>query len=313
MIHSRNNSVSRSMKTATGSRNGERKEMKFTKMQGCGNDYIYVNCFEENVQDPSDLAVKLSDRRYGIGSDGLILIEPSDRADAFMHMFNRDGSEGKMCGNGIRCVAKYIYDNGIVPPERKDVLIDTKAGLREIRLDIKDGKAAAASVDMGIAEVAAEPENIAVGGIDLCFTAVSTGNPHAVFFLDDNPALSGITDEDTSGGGGDCTLLSRIPLEIIGPEIESSGRFPDGVNAEFVEMISPEEICFRVWERGSGETYACGTGATAAVAAGCFAGKLACKVLVHLRGGDLEIECDIDTGRCIMTGPAVTVFTGELL
>ena len=183
----------------------------------------------------------------------------------------------------------------------------------EAGIDIKDGKAAAASVDMGIAEVAAESENIAAGGIDLCFTAVSTGNPHAVFFLDDNPALRGITDEDTYGGGGDSTLLGRIPLEIIGREIERSGRFPDGVNAEFVEMISPEEICFRVWERGSGETYACGTGATAAVAAGCFAGKLAGKVLVHLRGGDLEIECDRDTGRCFMTGPAVTVFTGELL
>ena len=287
--------------------------MKFTKMQGCGNDYIYVNCFEENVQDPSDLAVKLSDRRYGIGSDGLILIEPSDRADAFMHMFNRDGSEGKMCGNGIRCVAKYIYDNGIVPPERKAVLIDTKAGLREVRLDIKDGKAAAAVVDMGIAEVSAVPEHIAACGMKLRFTAVSTGNPHAVFFLEDNPSLSRSAVGESFGGDDAFMLLDRVPLEIIGPEIESSARFPDGVNAEFVEMISPEEIGFRVWERGSGETYACGTGATAAVAAGCYAGKLADKVLVHLRGGDLEIECDRETGRCFMTGPAVTVFTGELL
>lgn len=295
------------------SRNGESTEMKFTKMQGCGNDYIYVNCFEENVKDPSELAVKLSDRRYGIGSDGLILIEPSDRADAFMHMFNRDGSEGRMCGNGIRCVAKYLYDSGMVPPDRTHVLIDTKAGVREIRLDIKDGKAAGATVDMGIAEVSDVPDVIVAGGMKLCFTAVSTGNPHAVFFLEDNPALGGSTDGETSGGDGSLALLGRIPLEIIGPEIENSGRFPDGVNAEFVEMISPEEIGFRVWERGSGETYACGTGATAAVAAGCFAGKLAGKVLVHLRGGDLEIECDRDTGRYFMTGPAVTVFTGEIV
>ncbi len=270
--------------------------MKFTKMQGCGNDYIYVNCFEETVPDPAGLAVRLSDRHYGIGGDGLILIEPSDKADAYMHMFNADGSEGMMCGNGIRCVAKYIYDNGIIPSERTHVLINTRAGLREIRLDIRDGKVFRATVDMGIAETAESPEEIIIEGRRLRFTEVSTGNPHAVFFLEDNPSLP---------------ELDSLPLEKIGPAIEDSGRFPGGVNAEFIEIISPDEIRFRVWERGSGETYACGTGATAAAAAGCFDGKLADRVLVHLKGGDLEIECGRDTGRCFMTGPAFTVFTGE--
>ena len=259
--------------------------MKFTKMQGCGNDYIYVNCFEESVQDPSSLAIELSDRRYGIGSDGLILIEPSERADAFMHMFNRDGSEGAMCGNGVRCVAKYIYDNGMVPPEKTNVSIDTRAGVKEVRLDIREGKAVGATVDMGIAVISEASEHLTIGGKDLCLP----------FY-----------------GDRSCDVLGGISLETIGPAIESSGRFPNGVNSEFIELISPEEISFRVWERGSGETYACGTGATAAVAAGCFTGKLESKVLVHLKGGDLEIECDMATGRCFMTGPAVTVFTGEI-
>ena len=273
--------------------------MKFTKMHGCGNDYIYVNCFEETVQHPEELAVRLSDRHYGIGSDGLILIEPSDRADAYMHMFNQDGSEGSMCGNGIRCVAKYIYDHHLIPEDRRYAVIDTKAGLREIEFTVTDGKLTEATVDMGIARLDGScPEPITVRGVDLQFIGIDIGNPHAVYFLEDNPVLR-------SFGG-----LSELPLEEMGKDFEEHERFPDKVNSEFIEIISPGEILFRVWERGSGETLACGTGASAAAAAGILAGKLQEPVLVHLLGGDLIIRYDRETGRCFMTGPAEEVYTG---
>lgn len=275
--------------------------MKFTKMQGCGNDYVYVNCFSEKVKDPSSLAVKIADRHYGVGGDGLILIEPSDKADAYMHMFNLDGSEGNMCGNGIRCVAKFIYDHGIIDSDRDEAVIDTKSGLKKIKLYTDKGKMTHATVDMGIAKLTSElPEDITVHGMHLHFIGIDVGNPHAVYFLSDNPELN-------------VSLVSDLDFLLYGHDFETHERFPEKVNSEFIRIISPTEIDFRVWERGSGETLACGTGATAAVAAGCMAGKLEAntEVTVHLIGGDLKIKYESATGRCFMTGPAVEVFSGD--
>ena len=276
--------------------------MKFTKMHGCGNDYVYVNCFTEKVDHPEETAILVSDRHFGIGSDGLILIKPSDVADFEMDMYNADGSRGAMCGNGIRCVAKYVYDNGLTDKTR--ITVSTGSGIKTLDLSVENGKVKTVRVNMGSPVLEAEKipvisdtsrvisQPITVAGKEFFYTAVSMGNPHAVVFLDD---------------------VENLNIEEIGPEFEHHKNFPDRVNTEFIKILDDHTIQMRVWERGSGETYACGTGATAAVAAGCFAGKLAGKVLVHLRGGDLEIECDRDTGRCFMTGPAVTVFTGELL
>ena len=275
--------------------------MKFTKMQGCGNDYVYVNCFSEKVEDPSSLAVKIADRHFGVGGDGLILIEPSDKADAYMHMFNLDGSEGNMCGNGIRCVAKYIYDHGIIPCDRDEAVIDTKSGLKKIKLYTDNGKMTHATVDMGIAKLTSElPEDITVHGMHLHFIGIDVGNPHAVYFLSDNPELN-------------VSLVSDLDFLLYGHDFETHERFPEKVNSEFIRIISPTEIDFRVWERGSGETLACGTGATASVAAGCMAGKLKAdtEVTVHLIGGNLKIKYESATGRCFMTGPAVEVFSGD--
>ncbi|SFG31512.1 diaminopimelate epimerase [Oribacterium sp. WCC10] len=275
--------------------------MRFTKMQGCGNDYVYVNCFSEKVQDPSSLAVKIADRHYGVGGDGLILIEPSDKADAYMHMFNLDGSEGNMCGNGIRCVAKFIYDHGIIESDRDEAVIDTKSGLKKIKLYTDNGKMTHATVDMGIAKLTSElPEDITVHGMHLHFIGIDVGNPHAVYFLSDNPELN-------------VSLVSDLDFLLYGHDFETHERFPEKVNSEFIRIISPTEIDFRVWERGSGETLACGTGATAAVAAGCLAKKLQpdTEVTVHLIGGDLKIKYESATGRCFMTGPAVEVFSGD--
>jgi diaminopimelate epimerase len=275
--------------------------MKFTKMQGCGNDYVYVNCFSEKVTDPSSLAVKIADRHFGVGGDGLILIEPSDKADAYMHMFNLDGSEGNMCGNGIRCVAKYIYDHGIIPNDRDEAVIDTKSGLKKIKLYTDNGKMTHATVDMGIAKLTSElPEDITVHGMHLRFIGIDVGNPHAIYFLSDNPELN-------------VSKVSDLDFLLYGHDFETHERFPEKVNSEFIRIISPTEIDFRVWERGSGETLACGTGATAAVAAGCMAKKLQpdTEVTVHLIGGDLKIKYESATGRCFMTGPAVEVFSGD--
>ncbi|WP_029199945.1 diaminopimelate epimerase [Oribacterium sp. NK2B42] len=275
--------------------------MKFTKMQGCGNDYVYVNCFSEKVTDPSSLAVKIADRHYGVGGDGLILIEPSDKADAYMHMFNLDGSEGNMCGNGIRCVAKYIYDHGIIPSDRDEAVIDTKSGLKKIKLYTDNGKMTHATVDMGIAKLTSElPEDITVHGMHLRFIGINVGNPHAIYFLSDNPELN-------------VSKVSDLDFLLYGHDFETHGRFPEKVNSEFIRIISPTEIDFRVWERGSGETLACGTGATASVAAGCMAKKLQpdTEVTVHLIGGDLKIKYESATGHCFMTGPAVEVFSGD--
>ena len=280
--------------------------MKFTKMQGCGNDYIYVNCFTEKVIEPSKLAVSLSDRHFGIGGDGLILIEPSETADAYMHMFNRDGSEGKMCGNGIRCTAKYIYDHGIIPPEREKTVIETDSGQKEITLHKKDGKVISATVDMGTAVFGKEDgEIIHADGMDLRFIRVNVGNPHAVFFIEDNPCVC-------SNGQYDAGTVDSIPIVDLGPDIENHETFPDRVNAEFTEIISRREIKVRVWERGSGETMACGTGAVAAAAAGYISGKLDPEVTVHLRGGDLEIAYEKTSGHWYMTGMAEEVFEGSI-
>ncbi len=270
--------------------------MHFTKMQGCGNDYVYVNCFEpenKNIKEPEKLAQIISDRHFGVGSDGLILIEPSNKADAFMNMFNADGSKAMMCGNGIRCTAKYIYDHGIVQGSRKKVDIDTRAGVKNIELDIVNNKVVSATVDMGIAKLSSDlPEDIFIKNMALKFIGVDIGNPHAVYFLEDNGILTG---------------LDYMPM---GKCFENHARFPDRVNSEFIEIMSRDEIKMRVWERGSGETFACGTGAAASAFAGFSAGKLNNEVLVHLLGGDLKIKIMPDN-RCYMTGPAVEVFEGD--
>ena len=272
--------------------------MQFTKMQGCGNDYVYVDCFSETIDNPSELARIIADRHFGVGGDGLILIEPTEKADAFMRMFNADGSEGDMCGNGIRCVAKYVYDHGLIPPSRRATSIDTRSGVKEITLCVDSGKVTQATVDMGEPKLtSALPEKITIRGMGLSFIGVDVGNPHAVYFLEDNPAL--------------CVAhVEELPLETMGRDFETHPRFPDRVNSEFIEVLSPKEIRFRVWERGSGETLACGTGATATAFAGIKAGKLSTEVLVHLIGGDLRIRCDEESGHCFMTGPASEVFSG---
>lgn len=275
--------------------------MKFTKMQGIGNDYIYVNCFEETVQDPSALAIKLSDRRFGVGSDGVILILPSDKADCKMDMYNLDGSQGKMCGNGIRCVGKYVYERGIA---KKEVLtVETLSGIKTLHLQVEGGKVLSVRVNMGQpilkpelipADFQTEPvvnEPLEVAGAIKYVTCVSMGNPHCVQFVDDT---------------------ETAPVTTEGPQIECHPVFPEQVNVEYIQIISPEEIRMRVWERGSGETWACGTGACASVVACILNKKTQRNVLVHLRGGDLQIEWDESTGNVYMTGPAEIVFDGEV-
>ena len=278
--------------------------MKFSKMQGCGNDYVYVNCFSEKVDNPEELARKISDRHFGIGSDGLILILPPDdtnKADAFMQLYNADGSKGSMCGNGIRCVAKYVYDHGLIPHDRTYTRIDTPAGVKEIALEIHNDRVEFATVDMGIAKLDGEiNEAISVNNRSLKFIGVDVGNDHAVYFVEDNPEIMGINSWPDS------------KFSDEGKHFETHSRFPRRVNSEFIEVISRNEINMRVYERGSGETFACGTGATASAFAGVIAGKLnrGENILVHLRGGDLRIKVD-DENRCYMTGPAVEVFSGD--
>ena len=276
--------------------------MKFTKMHGCGNDYVYVNCFEETVEDPAAAAIRVSDRHFGIGSDGLILLKPSDTADCEMEMYNLDGSQGAMCGNGIRCVAKLAYDSGWVRKERMSIA--TKSGIKIIDLTVENGKAVAARVNMGapVLEPARIPvltdgeqavsAPILVDGEEYRFTAVSMGNPHAVIFMDE---------------------VQDLKLEELGPKFEFHPLFPDRVNTEFIAVEDPHTLRMRVWERGSGETLACGTGACAAAVAAILNGKVEPEspVLVRLLGGDLWIEWDRQANTVFMTGPAETVFTGE--
>ena len=281
--------------------------MRFTKMHGAGNDYVYINCFEEPVpQDPAELARRVSDRHFGVGGDGLILICPSTAADARMRMFNADGSEAEMCGNGVRCVAKYVYDHGLC---RKDVLrIETGNGVLGLELEIENHKVCRVRVDMG--QPILEPDRIPtllpgnsalaggpaanvdldLGDCQLQVTCVSMGNPHCVMFVEE---------------ATDRWVLS------IGPRIETDERFPKRVNAEFVEILSPGEVRMRVWERGSGETLACGTGACAVCVAGALTERTVRKILVHLPGGDLELEWAADN-HVYMTGEAVEVFHGEI-
>jgi len=278
--------------------------MRFTKMHGAGNDYVYVNCFQGPMpDDPAETARQVSDRHFGIGADGLILICPSEKADARMRMFNADGSEAEMCGNGIRCLAKYVYDHDIC--KRETPKIETGNGVLTLELELSDDRVRRVRVDMG--KPILQPEDVpttlpanpridgavavdlAVDGKQLEVTCVSMGNPHCVTFVDE------LTDEWVLG---------------IGPKIETDPHFPNRVNAEFVEMVSPTEIRMRVWERGSGETLACGTGACAGCVAGALTNRTERKVLAHLPGGDLELHWN-DDNHVYMTGEAVEVFSGE--
>ena len=275
--------------------------MKFTKMHGCGNDYVYVNCFEEKVENPSDAAIKVSKRHFGVGSDGMILICPSEVADFQMKMYNADGSMGEMCGNGIRCVAKYVYDHGMT--DKTHITIETGAGIKDLDLTVEDGKVTMVRVDMGepILEAAQIPvvsekeqvinEPILVQGTEWKMTCVSMGNPHAVVFVADTKHLA---------------------IKEVGPCFENHKAFPNRTNTEFVQFISRSEISMRVWERGAGETWACGTGTCASVMACILNGYTDDTVLVHLLGGDLLIEYDRETNHIFMTGPATTVFDGEI-
>lgn len=277
--------------------------MKFTKMHGIGNDYVYVNCFQETVKDPCAVAKFVSDRHFGIGSDGLILIKPSDIADCEMDMYNLDGSQGAMCGNGIRCVAKYVYDYGIV--NKTNISVATKSGIKYLDLTVKDGKVSTVKVNMGSPiltakqiPVVSETEEvldapIEVNGDVYRFTAVSMGNPHAIVYMDD---------------------VEHLEIEKIGPAFESHVFFPDRVNTEFVKVIDNHTVQMRVWERGSGETLACGTGACAVAVASILNGHVdgTQPVTVKLLGGDLEILWDRDDNLVYMTGPAATVFDGEI-
>jgi diaminopimelate epimerase len=275
--------------------------MKFTKMHGIGNDYVYVSLFDQKPPaDPAALAIAISDRHFGVGSDGLILIGPSERADARMRMFNADGSEGEMCGNGIRCVAKYIHDHGIAPRDR--VRIETGRGVLTLDLEVENGRARRVRVDMGppILEAEAIPTRLpgnppidvalTVAGQEMRVTAVSTGNPHAVVYVSD---------------------VARLPIETLGPALERHEAFPRRVNAHFVEVLGPSEVRMRTWERGSGITLACGTGACAVCVAGVLTGRTGPKLLAHLPGGDLELEWASREASVFMTGPATEVFSGN--
>lgn len=273
--------------------------MRFTKMQGLGNDYVYMNGFEEKIANPSEMAVKMSNRNFGVGSDGLILINPSEKADFEMEMYNADGSRGEMCGNGIRCVGKYVYDYGLT--EKTQISVETLGGIKYLDLTVKEGKVTQVRVDMGTpiltsekVPVVAEEENavdipILVEGKEYRMTCVSMGNPHAVVFMED---------------------IEHLEIEKIGPKFENHERFPNRVNTEFVKILDRKTASMRVWERGSGETLACGTGACAVAVACILGGYTENKVTVKLLGGDLLIEWDRDQNKIYMTGPAEVVFDG---
>ncbi|WP_406695266.1 diaminopimelate epimerase [Singulisphaera sp. Ch08] len=275
--------------------------MKFTKMHGLGNDYVYVSTFDQKA--PADigaLAIAVSDRHFGIGSDGLIMILPSEQADARMRMFNADGSEGEMCGNGVRCVAKYVHDHGIA--RRPQVTIETGRGVLTLDLEVEEGKVQRVRVDMQapILEAAEIPTTLpgapvvdaplTIDGQSLGVTAVSMGNPHAVVYVDD---------------------VARFPVERVGPLLENHPTFPKRVNVHFVEVVGPGEVRMRTWERGSGITLACGTGACAVCVAGVLTGRTDRKIVAHLPGGDLELEWPGEGQSVFMTGPATEVFSGD--
>lgn len=262
--------------------------LHFTKMEGLGNDYIYLNCLEHTPDNLPDLAKRLSDRHFGVGADGLICICPSQTADVRMRMFNVDGSEGEMCGNGIRCVGKYVYDKGLVP--KTELTVETKAGIKHLWLAVKDGTVAAATVDMG-KPVLSPCVNVVVKDKSYTLYPVSVGNPHAVIFLPD---------------------IENLDLNTLGPQFECHPMFPHRTNVEFVQCIDRTHLSMRVWERGSGETMACGTGAAAVLAAAATLGRCERQVLIRLRGGELSLNWDTKDDHIYLTGPARTVFEGEI-
>lgn len=275
--------------------------MKFTKMHGIGNDYVYVNCFEETVENPSEVSKKVSDRHFGIGSDGLILIKPSEKADFKMEMYNADGSQGAMCGNGIRCVAKYVYDYGLT--DKTNISVDTKSGIKYLDLTVANGKVALVKVNMGRPELNAEKipmiykkqqviqQPLAVKDNIYEVTAVSMGNPHVIVYMDQ---------------------IRDLAIEKIGPDFEKHPAFPEGVNTEFVHVIDRKTVEMRVWERGSGETLACGTGACAVAVACVLNGYTEEEVTVRLLGGELKIFWNRKENLVYMTGPAEVVFDGTI-
>ncbi len=276
--------------------------MKFTKMHGIGNDYIYVNCFEEKVDNPEKVSIYVSDRRKGIGSDGLVMIMPSDKADFRMRIFNADGSEAMMCGNATRCIGKYVYDKGLT--DKTEITLETNSGIKYLTLFPENGKVEFVEVDMGKAILTPKDipvnsdkerfisEPVEVDGKEYKITCVSMGNPHAIVYMDD---------------------IKDLELEKIGPSFENHKLFPDRINTEFIEVIDSHTLNMRVWERGSGETFACGTGACASVVASVLNGY--CnhdeEVTVHLRGGDLKITWNSD-GTVIMKGPAALICDGDV-
>ena len=275
-------------------------KLPFTKMHGISNDYVYVNTFSTAVTDPPSLARRLSERRTGIGGDGLILICPSPTAHARMEMYNADGSRGAMCGNGIRCVGKYVYDHGLA--RDNPLKIDTDSGLKVLFLELEDSAVTRVTVDMGepILDGRQIPlatpgqmidQPLTVDGVSYQVTCVSMGNPHCVTFVED---------------------VEPLALETLGPKFEHHPLFPDRVNTEFIQVVSPTELNMRVWERGSGETWACGTGACAAAVAAMLTNRAERRVSVHLRGGDLDIEWRTADGHVYMTGAAEEVFEGTV-
>lgn len=284
--------------------------MKFTKMHGCGNDYVYVDCTKEVIPNISETAIRVSDRHFGIGSDGLILIKASDVADFEMDMYNADGSRGKMCGNGIRCVAKYVYDHGLT--DKTTITVNTLSGIKTLKLTVEDGKVSKVRVDMGEPElipaqvpvkasvlgladdrreaIVAEPLEIKGRSYDI--TCVSMGNPHCITFIGED--------------------VIDFPLEAVGPVFEKHELFPERVNTEFINVIDKDHLRMRVWERGSGETLACGTGACAVAVASYLNGFTGRSVDIELLGGHLEVVYDEKTNHVFMTGPATEVFSGEI-
>ena len=276
--------------------------MKFTKMHGCGNDYVYVDCTKQMIENPSEVSKYVSHRHFGIGSDGLILICPSEVADFKMVMYNADGSEGAMCGNGIRCVAKFVYDKGLT--DKKNLSIETKSGIKELELTVEDGKVSLVKVNMGAPILTAKDipvdvdtekcidADINVDGKDYKITCVSMGNPHAVTFIEED--------------------VKKFPVENIGPKFENHPMFPDRVNTEFVQVLNRHEVNMRVWERGSGETFACGTGTCATVVACVLNGLTDDEVTVHLLGGDIFVKYDRQNNTVWMTGPAAIAFEGTI-
>lgn len=277
-------------------------KLKFTKMHGCGNDYIYFNCFEQEVADPEALSIRLSDRHFGIGGDGIVLICPSDVADAKMRMFNADGSEGKMCGNATRCIGKYMYEHGLI--SKPEMTLETLSGIKILKMTEEDGKITSVRVDMG--KTILKPSEIptkytgdtavsvplTVDGTEYAVTCVSMGNPHCIVFVDQD--------------------VNTLDLPKIGPSFENHEMFPERINTEFIRVIDDHTLQMRVWERGSGETLACGTGACAAAVASVLNGY--CPkgedITIHLIGGDLKIRYTDEA--VYLTGPATTVFEGSI-